>query len=87
MKTKKLNKLSISECRKFLKDKKNMQFKNLYAMITKYVSKYDNQESQYMIQTSKKYRDKVYAEKKTIRHNGKLYSQKEYFETINYEKI
>ena len=54
-----MKKLSITECRKFLKDKKNMQFENLYRMINKYVEKYDNYESQYMIQTSNSYQQKV----------------------------
>ncbi|QDP48001.1 MAG: hypothetical protein Tp1124DCM108671_36 [Prokaryotic dsDNA virus sp.] len=54
-----MKKLSITECRKFLKDKKNMQFENLYRMIKKYVDKYDNYESQYMIQTSSAYQKKV----------------------------
>ena len=55
---KKLTKLTITECRKFLKDKKNLQFKNLYNMIERYVKKYDNYESQYLIQTSNARRKK-----------------------------
>ena len=60
-----MKKLSITECRKFLKDKKNMQFENLYRMINKYVEKYNNYESQYMIQTSNSYRQK--AEEKKLK--------------------
>jgi len=58
-----MKKLSITECRKFLKDKKNMQFQNLYRMIKKYVEKYDNYESQYMIQTSNAYQKNLEAKK------------------------
>ena len=58
-----MKKLSITECRKFLKDKKNMQFEKLYKMISKYVKKYDNYESQYMIQTSNSYQQKVEGKK------------------------
>lgn len=65
MKTKKL---TITESRKFLKDKKNMQYENLYRMIQKYVSKYENYESQYMIQTSSMYRKKK--EEKKLRLYG-----------------
>tara|TARA_R100001443_G_C3344564_1_gene175296 strand:- start:542 stop:757 length:216 start_codon:yes stop_codon:yes gene_type:complete len=54
-----MKKLSITECRKFLKDKKNMQYENIFNMISKYVKKYDNYESQYMIQTSNAYQKKV----------------------------
>ena len=54
-----MKKLSITECRKFLKDKKNMQYENIFNMISKYVIKYDNYESQYMIQTSNAYQKKV----------------------------
>lgn len=60
-----MKKLSITECRKFLKDKKNMQFENLYRMINKYVEKYNNYESQYMIQTSNSYQQK--AEEKKLK--------------------
>ena len=63
-----MKKLSITECRKFLKDKKNMQFENLYRMISKYVKKYDNYESQYMIQTSNSYQQK--AEEKKLKLLG-----------------
>ena len=56
-------KLTITECKKFLKDKKNMQYENLYRMIQKYVSKYENYESQYMIRTSNVYRKKQEAKK------------------------
>tara|TARA_R100000664_G_scaffold33927_1_gene52844 strand:+ start:3039 stop:3236 length:198 start_codon:yes stop_codon:yes gene_type:complete len=64
-----MKKLSITECRAFLKDKKNMQFTNLYIMISKYVKKYDNYESQYIIQTSNAYQKK--AENKKL----KLYNR------------
>ena len=56
-------KLTITECKKFLKDKKNMQYENLYRMIQKYVSKYENYESQYMIRTSYVYSKKQEAKK------------------------
>ena len=69
-KTKTMKKLSITECRKFLKDKKNMQFENLYRMINKYVEKYDNYESQYMIQTSNSYQQKV--EEKKLKLLGRI---------------
>ena len=46
-----------------MKDKKNMQFEKLYKMISKYVKKYDNYESQYMIQTSNSYQQKVEGKK------------------------
>tara|TARA_R110002012_G_scaffold300403_1_gene500159 strand:+ start:195 stop:392 length:198 start_codon:yes stop_codon:yes gene_type:complete len=65
-----MKKLSITECRKFLKDKKNMQFENLYRMINKYVEKYDNYESQYMIQTSNSYQQKV--EEKKLKLLGRI---------------
>ena len=65
-----MKKLSITECRKFLKDKKNMQFENLYRMINKYVEKYDNYESQYMIQTSNDYQKK--AEEKKLKFYGRI---------------
>jgi len=54
-----LKKLSIKECRNFLKDKKSKEYINLYNMILFYVNKYDNLESQYMIQTSNKYEQKI----------------------------
>ena len=61
-------KLTITECKKFLKDKKNMQYENLYRMIQKYVSKYENYESQYMIRTSNVYCKKQ--EEKKLRLYG-----------------
>ena len=72
-----MKKLSITECRKFLKDKKNMQFENLYRMINKYVEKYDNYESQYMIQTSSAYRKKV-ENKPKFRFGDYIVSKKDY---------
>jgi len=63
-----MKKLTITECRNFLKDKKNMQFENLYKMISKYVKKYDNYESQYIIQTTESYQQK--AEKKKLKFYG-----------------
>jgi len=66
----KMKKLSITECRKFLKNKKNMQFVNLYKMISKYVEKYNNYESQYMIQTSNSYQQKV--EEKKLKRLGRI---------------
>lgn len=45
-----------------------MQYENLYRMIQKYVSKYENYESQYMIQTSSMYRKKK--EEKKLRLYG-----------------
>ena len=77
-------KFKISECRKFLKDKSTKDYKNIYTFINKYVELYDNQESQYMIQTSQAYRNKVYAEKKILRFEGKLMSEKEYFEATRH---
>lgn len=65
-----MSKLSITECRKFLKNKKNMQFENLYKMISKYVEKYNNYESQYMIQTSNSYQQK--AEEKKLKRYGRI---------------
>ena len=65
-----MKKLSITECRKFLKDKNNMQFENLYRMINKYVQKYDNYESQYLIQTSNSYQQKV--EEKKLKRLGRI---------------
>ena len=62
-------KLSIKECKEFLKNKNNKKFKNLYIMINKYVEKYNNYESQYIIQTSKAYQQK--AENKKL----KLYNR------------
>jgi len=63
-----MKKLSITECRKFLKDNKNKQYENLYNMIKKYVKKYDNYESQYMIHTSLDYQKK--AEEKKLKFYG-----------------
>tara|TARA_R100000655_G_scaffold5625_3_gene17140 strand:- start:358 stop:567 length:210 start_codon:yes stop_codon:yes gene_type:complete len=54
-----MKKLTITECRQFLKEKKNIKYKNLYNMINKYVDKYNNYESQYLISTSSKYQDEV----------------------------
>jgi len=65
-----MKKLSITECRKFLKEKKNMQFENLYKMINKYVEKYDNYENQYMIQTSNSYQQKL--EEKKLKLLGRI---------------
>jgi len=63
-----MKKLTITECRQFLKEKKNIKYKNLYNMINKYVDKYNNYESQYMIQTSLDYQKK--AEEKKLKFYG-----------------
>lgn len=47
-----------------------MQFVNLYKMISKYVEKYNNYESQYMIQTSNSYQQKV--EEKKLKRLGRI---------------
>ena len=65
-----MSKLTITECRKFLKDNKNKQYKNLYNMIKKYVEKYDKYEGQYMIRTSLDYQKK--AEEKKLKFYGRI---------------
>ena len=74
-----MKKLTITECRKFLKDSNNNKYINIYNLIDKYVNKYDNQESQYMIQTSQSYRDRIDSEKKQYRVGGKLLTKNEFF--------